>query len=99
MRRSFSIDEPKTFEKQPPTMVWRVQWWKRWYTVLVGWDHRRDLREDNGRWRRRKNWARLHWTSGSNDGGRRLGHDPLCVKGEEGVAGEKGVASSRRKFF
>jgi hypothetical protein len=81
-----------------------VQWWKWWYTVLVRRDHRRDQRKDNSCWRRRKNRARWHGASGSKDGGLRQGRDPLCVigsvvEGEEGVAGEESVASSRRKFL
>jgi hypothetical protein len=43
-------------------------------------------------------------SGGSNDGGQRQGRGPLCiiggvVKGEEGIAGEESVASSRRKFL
>jgi hypothetical protein len=103
-RRSFSVDEPKTFEKQPATGMWRVRWWKRWCTVLVGRDHRRDRRQVSDCRRRDWGWARRFGGCWSNDGGLRQGRDPLCViggvvEGEEGVTREKSVASSRRKFF
>ena len=103
-RRSFSVDEPKAFEKQPPTGVRRVRRWKRWCTVLVGRDHRRDRRQVNSRWRRKWGRARGHGVPWSNDGGRRQGQGPLCViggvvEGKEGVSGEESVASSRREFL
>jgi hypothetical protein len=81
-----------------------VRRWKRWYTVLVGRDHRKDRRKSNGCRRRKKSRARWHGGSESSDGGRRQGRDPLCVIGGvvesvEGVAGEKGVSNGRRNFF
>jgi hypothetical protein len=76
-RRSFSVDEPKKFEKQPPTGMRRVRRWKRWCTVLVGQDHSRDRRQGSGRWRREKGGARWHGGCWNNNGGRRQGRGPL----------------------
>ncbi len=81
-----------------------MRWWKRWCTVLVGRDHRRDRRQVSGRWRRKRGRGWWHGGCRSNDGGLRQGRDPLCViggvvEGEEGIAGEESVASSGRKFF
>jgi hypothetical protein len=81
-----------------------VRRWKRWYTVLVGWDHRRDWRKSHGRWRGRKNRAWWDGVCGSNDGGWRQGQGPLCViggvvEGKEGVAEEStGVYGTRRTY-
>jgi hypothetical protein len=94
----------KQFGKQPPTGVRRVRRWKRWYTVLVGWDHRRDWRKSHSRWRGRKNRAWWDGVCGSNDGGWRQGRGPLCViggvvEGKEGVAEEStGVYETRRTY-
>ncbi len=72
----------KTFEKESFAGVRRLRRWKRWYTVLVGRDHRRDRRKSNSCQRRKKNRARWHRGSGSSEGGRGQGGDPLCIIGD-----------------
>jgi hypothetical protein len=81
-----------------------VRRWKRWCTVLVGRDHRRDRRQVSDRWR--TDGGRARWFGGcwSTGGGLGQGRGPLCViggvvVGEEGVTREESVASRRRKFF